>query len=1276
MKSVVSCIVGVFIAVTAVAAENVHFLSKPLTAGKASLTENGFLVSKMLGTANFSPELRFPIQLVYESASEKSGLFGYAWKSPQLESSAVPERDGVLWTTPWGEKIKFFRKQKPEKDAVKVELYEQEMKASDFFAPYSEWKADTSAPKGKFTESGNWIFSGKRDYTGWKFTYRDAKLQRIDAPSGRFLQFTYASGKLVRISQNDQAFVEIGYDASSCVSSLRINGIEHKISYASGDVSILPKTQVGELATVVKTRIASIWTGGLNPAEYAYDANGYLTQIKQGAFVEELKVQMETLADRRANVAAKADRKLKASGKAAGRLLSDAFFTYSYTSQEPGGVRLTNKLQQTATYDFSEKTGVFKVTEFSGKNYTIYYFMRMDVAYLGKVRQIVDGRGRTVLSYRYDKLTGRILRVRDRAENDLNFEYTREGNLSRITRRAADQNDPEPVVRYQYDPKNNPVEIARLNEKGIPAVTTSITYDFHNQPLKIGDGRTQTRLQYNNFGYPVAVTNVFNQTQEMSFDKYNRLVSATDLYGVKTLYSYTDSGLIAKIRRVDGKDVLTSLSVSYNGNGQPVAYTDQAGRVKKFDRDAFGRVVKEFFPDETSVEYTYNAVGQLHKVLDQNRNTITFDWNRFGLDKKTTAAHQLTDYVHDKYGMLARVDSKLDGKTDRSIQYEYDNLDRLTKVTYGKGEVETFQYDSWGKLIASTRGDKKATFEYDYFGRMIQKSEDGAVTRYLYNAWGQRTGRELKNGALKLTEYRKYDAFGRLTEIEAEESGKTVKYVYNAKNQLAVQVIDNVPVEFTYTKYGQLESKILGGRVAPVSALKYVYSKDGMIVGREIDKVLQTYQYDKKGQLLAVIDSATNKAVEQYTYDPAGNILRKTIHGKTTTFTYDKANQLVTSTVDGKVTKYAYDAAGRLVKEGDKVYSYGWLDKILSVQENDKQTASFDYHIGGQIASATTATGTENFRWDGLALIHRGKTAYVNEPYITGGNPILAFDPEKASGLDSKVLFTDILGTTLGAKEGDQFNRNSLTAFGESSNASFSTESSFFTGKPYVGELGYAFLFRNYRADQGKWQTADPLGYPDGWNNLAYVNNGVFLFIDWLGAASAFVQGREVNNTFGLFSHLSLHYTVTPSEYAQLTPAQQAFFHASPVQILPGEGQVYLGHISGFPSNNLPALTGAHLTIDPLNVSDGLGETDYIGAVTPQGSSSQFDMLKSILNAAIVFQNNQTGTDYDWFPNDPDEGNSNTLIGNLILNGGGIAPQNIPNNAAGFSHVMGRQFYE
>ncbi|NLK73221.1 MAG: hypothetical protein GX285_09415, partial [Clostridiales bacterium] len=103
------------------------------------------------------------------------------------------------------------------------------------------------------------------------------------------------------------------------------------------------------------------------------------------------------------------------------------------------------------------------------------------------------------------------------------------------------------------------------------------------------------------------------------------------------------------------------------------------------------------------------------------------------------------------------------------------------------------------------------------------------------------------------------------------------------------------------------------------------------------------------------------------------------------------------------------------------------------------------------------------------------------------------------------VMFNDILGTTLGIKNEKGFDAISMTAFGEPTTSQPNNSTTeidkvgFFTGKPYIGELGYAFLFRNYRADQGKWQTKDPLGYPDGWNNLAYVNNIPLALVDPLG---------------------------------------------------------------------------------------------------------------------------------------------------------------------------------
>ncbi len=155
---------------------------------------------------------------------------------------------------------------------------------------------------------------------------------------------------------------------------------------------------------------------------------------------------------------------------------------------------------------------------------------------------------------------------------------------------------------------------------------------------------------------------------------------------------------------------------------------------------------------------------------------------------------------------------------------------------------------------------------------------------------------------------------------------------------------------------------------------------------------------------------------------------------------------------------------------------------IDGMKGQDK-TTSFSYHVDGQLAERSIGNESERFFWDGLALVRRNDTSYLNEPSVTGGNPILA---------DDKVMFNDMLGNTLGIY-GKDLQEVKRTSFGSGD------EAGFFTGKPYVKELGAVFLFRNYRSDLGKWQTSDPLGYPDGWNNFAYCNNGVVNNIDFGG---------------------------------------------------------------------------------------------------------------------------------------------------------------------------------
>ncbi len=266
-----------------------------------------------------------------------------------------------------------------------------------------------------------------------------------------------------------------------------------------------------------------------------------------------------------------------------------------------------------------------------------------------------------------------------------------------------------------------------------------------------------------------------------------------------------------------------------------------------------------------------------------------------------------------------------------------------------------------------------------------------------------------------------------------------------------------------------------------VAEIEYFYSDDGTLTGKAFNGKRVNFEYDLRGQLLAVKD-AQGKDLERYTYDPVGNRLSKTINGLTTTYTYDKANQLVTSTVNGVTTHYKYDAAGRMIQAGDKKYIYNGQNKVAEVRQNGKTIAKFEYNIDGQIAKAIYGDKVEEFMWDGLALIWRSGVTYINEPYVTGGNPVMAGD---------EVLFNDMLGSTLAVNG----NPVEMTSFGETAD-----KNAFFTGKPMVDELGYSFLFRDYNPNQGKWTTSDPIGYPDGWNNLAYCNNGVTDAFDLFGA--------------------------------------------------------------------------------------------------------------------------------------------------------------------------------
>lgn len=230
---------------------------------------------------------------------------------------------------------------------------------------------------------------------------------------------------------------------------------------------------------------------------------------------------------------------------------------------------------------------------------------------------------------------------------------------------------------------------------------------------------------------------------------------------------------------------------------------------------------------------------------------------------------------------------------------------------------------------------------------------------------------------------------------------------------------------------------------------------------------------------------------EKYAYDTTGNVVEKEIGGKLTRFYY-KGNILQS---DSLGTTYLHDDAGRLhgeVRSGqvDRKYSYQYGDKVILARSNGA-TTKFLYNAEGHLVGKTNEKGMEAFAWDGLGIVLSGSHSYAGENHLTGGVPAMR---------NGEVVVSDYLGTTLSVgKTGLE-----ATVFGEG------LEQGFFTGKPFIKELGsFVFKYRNYSPENLCWTSLDPSGFPDGPNGYLYVSNNPTLYFDKLGLSEHLMEATD-----------------------------------------------------------------------------------------------------------------------------------------------------------------------
>jgi|GEM_PF-3262627 len=1027
----------------------------PPGVGKA-LYSGGWKLDYPLGEVNLSSDFKFPLQLVYLSTRTQEGMFGSQWFSPQLESSVLPVGRGVLlWTMPSG---------------GQMALQQDEAHASDYLSVDKAWRA-------KVTISKQVI----RDAEGWEYEYAKGKLVSVLSPGNRILEFEWKNNQLLGaqirdlVSNSRQVIFVALYGENKHLSSFKLLGQLHRFAYVKDGTAERLSAWSPPVGEVVKFLyqpesglLSMVGLGNTeDPARVERLKTTFVNPKSAGTLAEEFEAK-----------------KLMRNYW----LTQDTVGTYSYGRSgkdkkqwDASQVTLTALSGLVQNSNYAENRGIVttKLGETERKN---YYFRSPGQKYDGKLRRIEEN-GALVQEYRYDRKSGLLTEMVDAKGKSIFYDY-----------------DPafRPSKRVEWEPK--PVRIRR-GTRSKSEMVAEYAYNEEGKLTAEKDGKGNvTRYTYTSRGEIASVTNPAGDTVSYTYDGFGRC-NSVGRAGRKESVEYDENGRVRMQVAADG----TKTEIVYDQDGQIqsvvrngkivkelikdefkriVGEKDALKRVSRTERDIRGNLLAQYSPNGSVTRYQYDSLGHRTAQIDGNGNKITFEYDAADhLIKQINALGNAQTWTYDP--KTAKLLERTNG--EQVITQSYHKDGGLAALDYGKGERLAITYDDGGHPV-SVAGPETSVFStYNEQGRAATTQfihgKDEQLLSYRYNRRGQRTGLMISRLVVDPAKPSEYQAFQQTEQTYDPEGHLTgiltngipaISYRYDLVGR-PVQKTYGLPkngkpaltVDIGYDSSGHLgHMTFQGGKLTSPLELIYEWDAADQLTRRTWNGQTLRYEYDPSGQLLKVIDDRDQSVLEAYTYDLAGNMRTKLLHGQLTAMTYNAANQLVRSldlgpadvqtvaslpkTPDAleKLAKsslaYAYDRAGRMLGTGPQPKNtYGWLDKLTALTLPDGGTATHTYWPDGQLAaissssiqeSSISPSSSESFLWDNLALLKRNDTIYIIESHPSGGIPIASHPVGKPEEITYHL--NDLLGTTLATvgPEGVRFSR--LTSFGQPLKAS------------------------------------------------------------------------------------------------------------------------------------------------------------------------------------------------------------------------------------------------